>query len=122
MATIAATVLLAISGVSTGPKFPCLPGGLKPSDIVAAQRVGDAQKLRQTTVQDTLSRIKARCEDGKLVDRNQREIRFYRVECFGAPTNYAIETTRRQAEELEKLRERYTVITMTCTPDGLPRP
>jgi hypothetical protein len=113
-------LLLLGTGVSSGPKFPCLPASLTSSDIVSAEWIGG--KLRRVTVQDTLTHMKARCEHEKLVDRNKREIRFYRVQCFGAPTTYALETTHRQAEELKALRATYTVITMTCTPDGLPRP
>ncbi len=60
--------------------------------------------------------------ESKLVDAKGKEIRFYRVQCFGAPTAYAMETTRRQRVELEALRKRYTVVEMTCSPSGEPRP
>ena len=103
--------------------YSCLPGNVKPADIVSAERTGGQDpKLVTISVEQTLRQLRARCVRGKLVDAKGKEIRFYRVQCFGAPTAYAMETTRRQRVELEALRKRYTVVEMTCSPSGEPRP
>lgn len=103
-------------------RFPCLPPDLKPTDIVSAERVGDPPKILKVTVEEKLIQLYARCKRGKLLDGKGKEIRFYRVHCFGAPTAYALETMRREHDELEALRKKYTVIEMTCDPSGEPRP
>jgi len=103
--------------------YSCLPGNVKPADIVSAERTGAPRpKLVTVTVEQTMRQLRARCVRGKLVDGKGKEIRFYRMQCFGAPTEYAMETTRRQRVELEALRKRYTVVEMTCSPSGEPRP
>ena len=103
-------------------RFPCLPPTLKPTDIVSAERVGDPPEILKVTVEEKLIQLKARCMNGQLLVAAGREIRFYRIHCFGAPTAYAIETMRREQDELEALRKKYTVIEMTCDPSGKPRP
>lgn len=103
-------------------RLPCLPPGLKPTDIVSAERVGHPPKLLRVTVEEKLIRLNARCEKGKLLDGKGKEVRFYRQHCFGAPTAYARETMRKEHDELEALGKKYTVIEMTCTPSGEPRP
>ena len=103
-------------------RFTCLPSGLKPADIVSAERVGDPPKIITVTVEEKLIQLGARCDSGRLLDGKGKEIRFYRAQCFGAPTAYALETMRREHEELEALRKEYTVIEMTCDPSGKPRP
>jgi hypothetical protein len=105
-----------------GIEFPCLPPNIKPADIVSAERVGSPPKIIKVTVKEKLIELNAQCKGGKLLDNKGREIRFYRSHCFGAPTAYAMETMRREKEELKALREKYTVIEMTCKPSGKPTP
>ena len=120
---IVALLLLTIPAAFAPPRFACLPKNIRPGDIVSAEWTGsDHPRLRQVTVEQTLAHMHARCDGGKLVDRGKREIRFYRVHCFGAPTEYALETTRREAAELKELRATYTVVQMTCSPTGQPIP
>jgi hypothetical protein len=96
---------------------------VKPSDIVSAEWTrSEHPRLVTVTVAETLKKAKARCVDGRLVDRKKIEIRFYRTHCFGAPTTYAMETMQREQSELATLRKHYTVITMTCSPTGQPTP
>lgn len=103
-------------------RFPCLPPDLKPTDIVSAERVGDPPEILTVTVEEKLIQLDARCKRGKLLDGKGKEIRFYRAHRFGAPTAYALEIMRREQDELEALRKKYTVIEMTCDPSGKPRP
>ena len=77
-------------------------------------------RLVTVSVEDTLQQLRARCVKDKLVDGLGREVRFLRGHCFGAPTRYALETTRREQAELDSLRRTYTVIVMTANPTGDP--
>jgi hypothetical protein len=71
-------------------------------------------------VKEKLIAIKARCKKGKLVDASGREIRFYKLTgCWGNPPRDYQQILARQTEEIEKLRKRYTVIEMTCNPEGV---
>ena len=87
----------------------CLPAGIGFSDVVSTR----------LTVEERLTQLNARCEKGKLVDLGGTEIRFYRlIGCWGNPPADYAEILDRQRTELEGLRQRYTVIEMTCNPDG----
>lgn len=103
--------------------YPCLPPGLKPSDVVSAERTReDPPRSVTITVEQRLKQLRARCLRRGLVDGKGREIQFYRVHCFGAPTAYALETMRRDRAHLEALRKRYSVIELTCNASGAPTP
>ena len=98
----------------------CLPPGLTATDIVSADR--GSGRLVTVTVAQRLRQMRASCRAGALVDSTGREIRFYRLHCFGAPTTYALETMRRERVELDSLERRYAVVGMTCSPSGEPTP
>jgi hypothetical protein len=100
----------------------CLPNGTELTDVVSATitKPGAELATKKTTVEEKLIAIKARCKKGKLVDASGREIRFFRLQgCWGNPPADYQEILARQDEELKKLRKRYTVIEMTCNPDGV---
>ena len=87
----------------------CLPADIKPTDLVS----------QALTVEERLAQLGARCDDGRLVDRDNKEIRFYRLTgCWGNPPADAHAILDRQRTELEALSQRYTVIEMTCSPGG----
>src|SRR2546426_63398 len=100
----------------------CLPPGIRSSDVVTARvsRSGaGAPGLKKLTVGEKLRQLGARCRKGRLVDSSGKEIRLYRlVGCWGNPPAGYREILEHQRAELEKLRKRYTVIEMTCNPDG----
>jgi hypothetical protein len=93
-------------------KFECLPKGVGLEEIVSYGKTAN----RNVTVEKKLIEIKARCRNGKLVDAKNKEIRFFRVSCWGNPPADYLEIQQREHEELEKLQKRYTVIIMGCNP------
>jgi hypothetical protein len=113
---------LAISGFAQ--KYPCLPSDVKEDSVVSvvtsvSPRGG--QTTRQITVSQTLKKLKAKCYRGKLVDGRRKEIRFYYLQgCWGNPPADYLEILDAQAKEIAKLKRRYTVIEMTCNPEGTP--
>lgn len=116
-------MLLLTNPIRQASGYPCLPPGVKPTDVVSAERTGgDHPRLVIVTVRQRLRKLRARCSGNRLADRHGIEIRFYRLHCFGAPTAYAVETMRRERDELAALRQRYTVVEMTCSPTGEPTP
>lgn len=106
----------------------CLPAGIKLSDVVDATSAGVANGqpvgLHKVTVEQKLSELGSTCnKDNKLVDSNGKQIVFYHLTgCWGNPPAGAQEILRRQRQELDKLKEQYTVIEMTCNPSGAPIP
>lgn len=99
----------------------CLPAGVKRTDIVSAQWLKPTNEVKRITVEQKLDEIKARCKKGKLVDAHDKEVYFFRLTgCWGNPPVDYQETLRHQEEQLDKLKKRYTVIEMTCNPDGVP--
>ena len=93
-------------------KFDCLPKDVQADEVVSYGRNGK----QNVTVEKKLIELKARCRSGKLVDAKNKEIRFFRVSCWGNPPTDYLEIQKRESKELEKLRKRYTVIVMTCDP------
>ncbi|MEL6457428.1 MAG: hypothetical protein AAFQ91_04130 [Cyanobacteria bacterium J06621_15] len=74
------------------------------------------------TIAQKLGELQARCDDNDLlVDGEGREIRFFNLQFCGGP-NPPEEMVREYREELKALEEKYTVIGMTCNPDGIPYP
>lgn len=99
--------------VSDSKKYDdCLP-----KDILLDQVVSYARKPEDNiTVAKKLIELKARCNKKRLVDSNDREIRFFRASCWGNPPPNYLEIKEREKAEFEKLTKEYTVITMSCNP------
>ncbi len=99
------------------PQVNCLPTEIKLTDIVSAQLV--EKGVKKISVAEKLTEMKAHCEKGKLLDKNGKEIYFYHlVGCWGNPPPDYLEILAKQREELEELKKKYTVIEMTCNPEG----
>src|SRR5512138_2500905 len=100
----------------------CLPKDIKSTDIVSTQLVRSAagsREVKKITVGQKLTTMKARCKNGKLVDATGKEIYFFRLQgCWGNPPADYQEILEEQQHQLEKLRQRYTIIEMTCNPEG----
>jgi hypothetical protein len=104
----------------------CLPPDIKLSDVVEATSSGHANDqsvgLHKVTVEQRLNELKATCNsDHKLVDGNGKQIKFYHLTgCWGNPPQGYQDILRKQQEEINKLKEQYTVIEITCNPSGVP--
>ena len=104
----------------------CLPADIKLDDVVEATSRGvangEASGVKKVTVEQKLHELKATCNKGnKLVDANGKQIVFYHLTgCWGNPPFDYQDILRKQREELDKLKEQYTVIEMTCNPSGGP--
>jgi len=96
----------------TREKFPCLPKDVKADDVVSYGRKG----MQKVTVEERLIELKARCRTGKLVDAKGRQIRFFRISCWGNPPADYLEIQQRENKELSELKKRYTVIVFSCNP------
>jgi len=89
--------------------FDALPAGIKLDHVVSYGK-------KEATVQEKPVELKACSKDGKLFDGNHREIRFYRLACFGNPPHDYDEIRQREQAEIEQLRQNFTVIAMECNP------
>lgn len=115
---IASLLICLPSGDGNNKGFvSCLPAGTNLEEIVSAPQVKSTagKPSKRLSIRDTLSKLKARCKKGKLVDGAGREIRFYRlVGCWGNPPEDYQEQLARQSQELQRLRKKYTVVEMGC--------
>lgn len=94
----------------------CLPEDVKLEDVVSvAQSSVQANSAKKVTVRDILKLLKAHCKKDKLVDNAGREIRFYRlVGCWGNPPADSEEQLAHQKEELQQLKQKFTVVEIPC--------
>ena len=103
----------------------CLPSDINLSDIVDAKLVtwysdGRPPVIDKVTVDQELIELKATCIDNKLVDGSGKEIYFYHLTgCWGASRFEDQEIMQKQQDEINKLKEQYMVIEMTCNPSGI---
>ena len=101
----------------------CLPNDVKADDVVSIQTVASrsgGEEVKKITVKQKLIELKARCKNGKLLDRSGKEIRFYRLTgCWGNPPADYQEILQQQSTEIESLKKQYTVIEMTCNPTAV---
>lgn len=98
--------------VDDSPKYDCLPENVRLDDIVSYGR----KPADNVTVAKKLLELKARCRKKTLVDAANKEIRFFRVSCWGNPPPNYLEIKEKEKEQFEKLKKDYTVIVMSCSP------
>ena len=92
--------------------FSCLPKDVRADEVVSYDDEGKSS----LTVKKKLIELKARCRRGKLVDAKGREIRFFRISCWGNPPEDYLEIQKREGEELAELKKHYSVIEFGCDP------
>jgi hypothetical protein len=92
--------------------FSCLPKDVRADEVVSCDDKGKSS----LTVKRKLIELKARCRRGKLVDAKGREIRFFRISCWGNPPEDYLEIQKREGEELAELKKHYSVIEFGCDP------
>ena len=123
---IIVSCLLLSAATSAKPSCcKCLPKEIQPTDVVSYQNNKPyvKQGKHAITVAEKLASLKARCKKGKLIDGSGRQIYFFQLAgCWGNPPDNYQEILEKQEKELIKLRQRYTVIEMTCNPSGEPIP
>jgi len=104
----------AVSDVSS-----CLPNGVS-NDTVVSIDMGGSNKV---TVEQKLATLKASCSNNQLVDGNKKPITFYNlIGCWGTPPPDYQQSLRDQDNAIKALQTKYTVITLTCDPSGMPLP
>jgi hypothetical protein len=113
------------NGASQSSLAKCLPPEIGLSDVVDATSAGSAKSQpggsHNITVEQKLNELKATCSsDNKLVDGNGKQIVFYHLTgCWGNPPADYQDILQKQREELNKLKQQYTVIEISCNPSGI---
>jgi hypothetical protein len=96
-------------------QFTCLPDAFDVDEIIAYRTSSNGKEVT-VKLKDKLIELKASCRDGRLVDHHQREIKLFRLACFGNPPADYDEIEQRQQQELSRLKKQYTVIIIECNP------
>jgi hypothetical protein len=96
-------------------QFECLSKDFQLSDIVSYRRIRKSDD-KQITIEDKLAELKARCKAGKLIDSEGREIRFFRLSCFGNPPENIDEIVQKERQTLDTLKKKYHVVVIGCDP------
>ncbi len=115
-------------GLAQSPLMKCLPSDIKLSDVVDVTNIGSVNGqpvgLRKVTVEQKLNEFKATCNpDNKLVDGSGKQIIFYHLKgCWGNPPPRYQDILKKQRDEINKLKQQFTVIEMTCNPSGIAIP
>ena len=102
---------------STNDVSSCLPNGVS-NDTVVSVDMGGSNKV---TVGQKLATLNASCNDKQLVDGNKKPITFYNlIGCWGTPPPGYQQSLKNQDAAIKALQSKYTVITLTCNPSGVP--
>lgn len=97
--------------------LPCLPKNVAQDTLVSGDELNSAKGKTQepVTVREALRRIKARCRKGKLFDQTGSEIYFFHlIGCWGNPPEDYQERLTLQAQEIQRLKKKYTVLEVPC--------
>lgn len=127
------TVLL-VGCMSLGPTFSvehpslarALPENVKRTDFVRYAEYGKGARTEiRITVESELARLGAYVgRDGKIYDRHDRPVAFFRQPCFGGPPvdpSVISESLQRADEQLRELQKSHTVIVISHDPaDPIP--
>jgi hypothetical protein len=106
---------------SQSSQAKCLPADVKLSDVVEASLTGYGNGQHKVTVEQKLNELKATCtRENKLIDGSGKQVIFYHlIGCWGNPPADYRELLEKQREEINKLKQQFTVIEMTCSPSGI---
>ena len=117
LALIASLFSFAVPARSSDRFSGCLPAEISLDSRVTVEPTKSNQHATamKVTVRMRLVQLKARCKRGKLVDGNGKQIYFYTlIGCWGNPPADYRELLERQAQEIQRLKKRYTVIQIPC--------
>lgn len=94
-------------------KFDDLPDGVKLTDKAVNQTTNE-----KTTIEKELQNLGAKYSGGKLVDKNGKEIKFYKPPVRGASMGFEEDERQRKIDEkeLKDLKEKYAVIILYVDP------
>src|ERR1044072_1778277 len=101
----------------------CVPDEVDLSTAIVneVQTTNSKAVVKEITVRQRLTQLKARCKKGKLVDGKGQPIYLYPVVgCWGNPPQDYLEILKNQEEEIQRLKKKYTVIQISCA-QGDPR-
>jgi len=90
----------------------CLPPDISPRQVA----VYGGRGKRNVTVADVLAKLKAQCSKGQLLDSKKREIRFFKMTCWGHPPSNYQELQAEERCNLALLQASYTVVVIACDP------
>ena len=102
----------------------CLPAGISLDSLVTIEpaKANQHGATMKVTVSMRLVQLKARCKRGKLVDGKGKQIYFYALlGCWGNPPADYLELLEHQAQEIQRLKKKYTVIQIPCAQSVDPR-
>lgn len=107
--------------VETEVKFKDLPDGAKLDDEVRVNELNDKGEIvsfKVITVEKKLREIGAKYIDNKLVDKDGKEIRFFKPQIRGTSEGFEEDQKHQQSEQkrLANLKEKYTVIEIFVNP------
>ena len=114
---LAAVLLWPVAGRSKSDGFAnCLPKDVSLKGKISEDPSDSPTKSKKPrTIEQKLIELKARCSAGKLVDKGGKEIRFVQLlGCWGNPPENYQEQLDNQQVEISKLKEKYTVIEISC--------
>lgn len=102
-------------------KFKDLPDGAKLTDEVRVNELneeGEVIGISTITVEKKLKQIGAKYVDGKLVDKNGKEIRFFKPQIRGMSEGFEKDQQhqKNEAKRLADLKEKFTVIEIYINP------
>ena len=106
-----------VAGRSKSDGFAnCVPKDISLKGKIAEYPPDSSPKSKKPrTIEQKLIELKARCSAGKLVDKSGKEIRFvHLLGCWGNPPEDYQEQMDKQQAEISKLKEKYTVIEISC--------
>ena len=114
---LVAGLLWPVDGRSKSAGFAdCLPKDVSLKGKISEELPDSSPKSEKPrTIEQKLTELKAKCSNGKLVDKRGKEIRFVQLlGCWGNPPENYQEQLDNQQVEISKLREKYTVIEISC--------
>lgn len=101
-------------------KFDKLPDGVSLTDEVREETKNENGEVsyKIITVEEKLKEIGAKYSGEKLVDKNGKEIKFYKPPIRGASQGFEEDQKqqKRDEEQLKSLKEKYTVIILYENP------
>ena len=97
-----------------------LPEGIAPDTEVEGRAIkndkGGINSYEVTIVEKRLIELKAKYEEGKLVDGKKKEIQFFKRLCRGVSQGFEEDEQERlrSENELAELQKKYTVVILYC--------